>query len=131
VGFHVRCAARFHVLRVNYSTSRSPFFLLSVKVPVMTIWPGVGPPFPSVEQFPGIGFPLKFRVALVMPPPEQPVMLAEPETADDRVVWLMTGVNLACPLTLLQLVDVVTSGGWGRHSEAAPNDQRAGEGSSR
>ena len=52
--------------------------LSSVKVPV-----------------PGAVFPLKFRVALVTPPPEQPVMLAEPETADDCVVWLMPGVNVA------------------------------------
>jgi len=55
---------------------------------------------PERRAVPGIVFPLKFRVAPVTPPPEQPMMLAEPETADDCVVWLMPGVNVACPLTI-------------------------------
>ena len=77
------------------------------KVPVMTTWPGVG--FPRVEQFPGIVLPWKLRLPPVTLPPTQPLMVAVPVTWDDWFVLLMPGLRVACPLTLLHVVNVVTA----------------------
>ena len=73
----------------------------------MTTWPGVG--FERVAQFPGIVLPWKVRLPLVTPPPVQPLTAAEPVTWDDCFVLLMPGLKVACPLTLLHVVNVVTA----------------------